>query len=154
MARERGKKRPKPKPPPVCKAILLCDAVLADPFTGKGSVVGIFERFNVLSFPGHTTTFFVYVQMTNGIGRYHITVEIRDDDDQIIARAGVAEMEFEDRAKKGILLIPVPPVPLLRAGAYDFIVFADGQEIDRQQFVAIQIPETPHASDTIDPSQE
>jgi hypothetical protein len=77
------------------------------------------------------------VQLTDGIGRYEITVEIRDTaEDDLIARARVAEADFPDRSAKGVLVIPVPPLPLPRAGMYDFIVLADGQEIDRQQFAA------------------
>ena len=102
-------------PPPVCKAILLCDAVLADPFTGKGTVVGIFENFLVPQFPGRTSPFFVYVQMTNGIGKYHITIEMRSiPSDQIIAHADVTDMEFKDRSAKNVLLLPVPPLPFAK----------------------------------------
>ena len=100
----RKKKPPGKIPPPVCKAILLCDAILTDPFTGKTSIVGVFERFFVPQFPGMTTNFFVYVQIANGIGRCQITVEVRNvQQDKNIAVATVAEMEFTDRAAKTFL---------------------------------------------------
>lgn len=152
MAKRKPKKQASGKPPPMCKAILLCDAVLSDPFSRKSAIVGIFENFIVPAFPGMTTPFFVFMQMTNGIGRYQITVEIRrlghGGQDETIARASVAEMEFKDRAAKSVLIIPVPPLPLPAAGEYDFIVLADGQEIDRQQFNAVSRPEEPHAADS------
>ena len=159
MARKKPNKKlgkgPGKIPPPVCKAILLCDAVLADPFSGKSSIVGIFEQFMVPKFPGMTAQFFVYVQMTSGIGRYRIMIEVRNvEQDQSIATANVAEMEFKDRAHKNILILPVPPLPLPRAGEYDFIVLADGQEIDRQKFMAVQIPENPNAASTPTPTKE
>jgi hypothetical protein len=152
MARKRkppGKSPPGKIPPPVCKAILLCDTILADPFTGKASVVGIFDRFFVQSFPGMTAPFFAYVQVTSGIGRCEITVEVRNVElDQNIAVAKVAEMNFKDRAAKAFLVITVPPLPLPQAGEYDFIVLADGQEIDRQQFIATTKPEKTNAADS------
>ena len=49
--------------------------------------------------------------------------------------AEVAQLVFQERAMKGNLLIPVPPLPLEHDGVYDFVVLADGQEIDRQQFI-------------------
>lgn len=133
-------------PPPVCKAILLCDAILSDPFTGKSSVIGIFERFVVPQFPGNTSPFFLYMQMTSGIGSYRITVEMRSiPDGQNIARADVIDMEFKDRAEKNLLVLPIPPLPLPKAGEYDFIVFANDQEIDRQRFTAVSRPENKDA---------
>ena len=35
------------KPPPVCKAILLCDTVLVDIESGRTSVIGITDTFRV-----------------------------------------------------------------------------------------------------------
>jgi hypothetical protein len=63
------------------------------------------------------------------------------------AQAKVAEVEFKDRATKAFLIVPVPPLPLPKAGEYDFIVLADGQEIDRQQFIAIS-PEQQNGTDS------
>jgi hypothetical protein len=135
MARRKGKKR---KPPPVCKAILLCDAVLTDPFTGKGSVIGILSQFVVPAFPGESPPFFVYLQLTNGIGRYTLSIELRDRaTDAAMHEGTLMDLEFAERATKNIVVIPMPPLPLPHAGAYDFIVFAEGQEIDRQQFDAV-----------------
>ncbi len=106
MAKRKPKKSQGAIPPPVCKAILLCDAILTDPFSGKTSLVGIFERFVVRQFPGATAPCFAYVQMTNGIGKYRITIEVRNiEHDQNIARANVAEMEFNDRTTKAKVII-------------------------------------------------
>src|SRR5437764_669259 len=128
-------KRKKGKPPPKCKAILLCDVVIIDAMTGKTSIIGVFDGFNLAQFPGNIGPFNAFLQLTDGIGKYRITVEVHDlREDKVLARAEIAEMEFQDRATKGNLLIPVPPLPLQHEGVYDFVVLADGQEIDRQQF--------------------
>lgn len=143
------KRKPKPvatKPSPVCKAILLCDAILADPFSQKASLIGIFERFIIDEFPGTTRLFFVYVNMTNGIGSYKIGMEVTEiDQGTPIARIDeLAKMEFADRWTRNILFIPVPQIPLPRPGKYDFIVYADGHEVDRQTFEAVQRPGEPN----------
>jgi hypothetical protein len=133
----------KKKPPPKCKAILLCDQAIVDAFTGKPSIIGIFGGFNAPAFPGQTAPFTAFLQLTDGIGEYQITIEVRDlQEDTIIGRAEAPPMNFPDRTTKLNCFIAVPPLPLTHAGRYDFVVLADGQEIDRQQFQA-QIPATP-----------
>jgi hypothetical protein len=124
-------------PPPRCKAILLCDHVIVDAVTGKPTIVGVFEGFTVPSFPGFTALCHAFLQLTDGIGKYRITVEIRDlRDDFVVGRGQIVELEFQARAIKRNLIIPVPPIRLQHDGLYDFVVLADDQEIDRQQFGA------------------
>jgi hypothetical protein len=138
MAKKRVARKPTgKKPPPKCKAILLCNHTIIEAVTGKVSIIGIFDNFGMPTFPGLTSAFTVYLQLTDGIGKYSISVELHDlVEDTIVGRAAIAEIEFQDRSQKANLMIPVPPLPLTHAGVYDFVVLADGQEIDRQQFSA------------------
>jgi hypothetical protein len=136
-----AKKKPSPKksakPPPRCKAILLCDQALVEAVTGKVSLIGIFDRFALRKFPGHIRQFTAFLQLTDGIGQYSITIEVHDlREDRILARAAIVNMAFQDRSGKANLMIPVPPLLLKHPGGYDFVVLADEQEIDRQQFLA------------------
>jgi hypothetical protein len=155
MARKRRRRPRAAKPPPACKAILLCDAILVDPFSGKTSLCGLTERFVVAQFPGTTARFYAYLQLTNGIGKYKIAVEVQNvADANTVARGDIVEMTFRDRAAKVILVIPVPSLPLPRAGWYDFIVMADGQEIDRQSFAAVSAKEIADAANPPEPPEE
>jgi hypothetical protein len=132
------------KPPPKCKAILLCDQTIIEAVTGKMSIIGTFDNWYLPRFPCPTRPFMAFLQMTDGVGEYTITVEVHDlVADQIIAQAPPARMAFPDRTAKQNLIIPVPPLLLQHAGRYDFVVLADGQEIDRQQFMAQQPPGGP-----------
>ena len=125
------------KPPPQCKAILLCDQVIVDSGTGKVTIVSIFEGIEMPQFPGQTPPFTAFLQLTDGIGRYQVTMEVHDlRQSQVLARADVVVLTFEKRDHKINLLIPVPPLPLNHVGRYDFVVLADSQEIDRQPFFA------------------
>jgi hypothetical protein len=134
-------KKSQKKPPPKCKAILLCDQTIIEAVTGKVSIIGIFDSWNLPQFPHPTRPFMAFLQMTDGIGQYTISVEVHDlEADQIIAQAQAARMTFPDRTAKVNLVIPVPPLLLRHAGNYDFVVLADGQEIDRQQFAARRPP--------------
>lgn len=132
------------KPPPKCKAILLCDHVIADPATAKISVIGIFSRWAFPHFPHSTPPFRVFLQLTDGIGSYVISMEVLDlQDFQIVAHGRIAEIDFTERKNKVDLGISIPPLLIPHAGSYDFIVLADGQEVDRQQFQATQTAEGP-----------
>lgn len=140
------------KPPPKCKAILLCDQTILDATSGKVSIIGIFDLFNLPQFPGMLTPFMAFLQMTDGIGRYSITLEIHDlQGDVVVARAEGPEIDFPERASKINFATPVPALTLQHPGVYDFVVFADGQEIDRQKFTA-QTPGGP--GDVANPDEE
>jgi hypothetical protein len=135
-------------PPPKCKAILLCDHTIIEAGTGKVSVIGIFERFQLPAFPGHTAPFTAFLQMTDGVGRYDVTIEVHDlQNDMVLARVTGAAIEFADRRAKVNFMIAIPPLPLQHAGGYDFVVLAGGKEIDRQQFVAQAREGHSHAED-------
>jgi hypothetical protein len=140
MAKRIGKK----KPPPKCKAILLCDQVIVDALTGKLSVIGVFEVFNVPRQAVTTSSCTAFLQMTDGIGDYAITIEIHDlSKGAILAQARGPMIRFPDRRAKVNFFIPLPPMRLPHAGSYDFVVLADGAEIDRQQFNLLRIGGAP-----------
>ena len=145
MARKKNRKGR--KPPPKCKAILLCDHTIIEAGTGKVSIIGTFDSFFVLTFPGATAPFTAFLQMTDGIGSYVITVEVHDlQQDKILARADGPAIDFPNRSVKMNIGIPVPPLPVNHPGRCDFVVFADGQEIDRQQFEVHQ-PQPPEPAE-------
>ncbi len=58
------------KPPPKCKAILLCDHVLIDAVSNKVSVIGIFEQFGARGFPNPSALCMAFIQLTDGEGAY------------------------------------------------------------------------------------
>ena len=123
------------RPAPQCKAILLCDQTIVEEGTGKLSVIGSFVDFRLPRFPGLTKPFSVFMQLTDGIGRYQVTVELHDlQEDMVIATADSDEIHWHDRHTFVDLVLQIPPVPFRHAGAYDFVVFADGSEIDRRRF--------------------
>ena len=137
MAKKRAKRSPGQKPPPRCKALLLCDNTIVEAVTGKVSIIGTFDSFFQESFPGVGRPFMAFLQITDGVGRYEIVIEIHDlRENQVLARATGTGIEFPDRLTKMNLMIPVPPLPLPHSGVYDLVVFANGQEIDRQRFRA------------------
>ena len=122
------------KPPPKCKAILLCDYVIQDAVTGKNTLVGIFDQLIASAYPFQMPHFHLFLHLVDGIGRYDLSVEIHDlRNATIIARVKTKPVEFRERISRANLILPFNGAQLPHHGAYDFVVLANGQEIDRQQ---------------------
>lgn len=120
----------------MCKAILLCDSTIIEAVTTKVSIIGIFDTFTVPELPGHTRPFTVFVQLLHGVGRYEVVVEMQDlADDTVLVRSPTLVVEFPERLIKMNFMLPVPPIPVNHSGQYELVVFANGQEIDRQRFI-------------------
>lgn len=138
--RKSGKK-PGKKPPPKCKAFLLCQGTIIEQNSGNVTIVNTFNAFGVSKFPGHIGQFLIFIQLTNGIGEYDAEVEIVDlQDDRTIARAvGPAKLKFPDKLSRMNVMIPMPPLPLLHAGSYEIRVLADKQLIEQQIFDAMEV---------------
>jgi hypothetical protein len=130
------------KPPPQCKAILLCQQTIVEADTASVSLIGIIHEIAIPGFPGQTRSMEAFLQLVDGIGRYDINVEVHDlREDRIIAKATGPRVDFPNRLATLQLAIPVPSLPIAHQGRYDLIVFANGREIDRQQFTAVSSEE-------------
>ena len=153
MAKKRAAPRKKKGrvPPPVCKAILLCQELIIEARSHHVSLINIFDTFQVPKFPGSTPPFKLFMQLVNGVGAYDITVEVRDLlEDKIVARAQICKLAFVDREAKANVNLTVPAIPMSHPGVYEFVVFADEQEIDRQRFIASSPEGKDDASDQAD----
>lgn len=137
--RKTGKKRGK-KPPPKCKAFLLCHGTIIEQTSGNVTIINTFNAFVVPQFPGHIGGFWIFIQLTDGIGDYDAEVEIVDlQDDRTIARAvGPAKLKFPAKLVRMNVMIPIPPLPMVHSGSYEIRVLADGQLIERQVFDAVE----------------
>lgn len=133
MAKQSGR-----RPPPKCKAILICDQVIVEAGTGKVSVIGTFDAFYLEEIPSQTKPANVFLQFADGIGSYSITIEVWDlQTDEVIARTEELAMQFPQRLLKMSLILQLPALPIQQAGSFDLVVLADGEEVDRQQFHVI-----------------
>ena len=84
-------------PPPMLLAAMVCDTVIIDARTGKGTVVGIFDMINALEYPVRHDRLCVFCQLTNGRGRVDVHADIIDleDDEKLLYRNQV-QAEFVD----------------------------------------------------------
>jgi hypothetical protein len=127
------------KPLPRCKAILLCEKVIVDRVTGQSSIIGILDAFRLTAYPGRMRPFNAFLQLVDGIGKYHVVVEIHYlQMDRMIARSAGFGIDFPQRLCRLAVTIPIPAMELRYPGRYDVVVLANDQEIDRQQFIALE----------------
>ena len=151
-----AKRRPKgKKPPPHCKAILLCDQVMLDAVTRKTSLIGVFDSFFLRQFPGKTHQFCVFLQLVDGIETCVLTADVQDlHDNAILGRLMQLQVRFADRNNKLNLNVGPVTMQLPHSGAYDVVLMADGQEIDRQRFEARLFPEPKKQQETEEEDDE
>jgi len=129
---------PASRPLPQCKAILPCERSLIEAGTARVSLVGIIEDFAVADIPASLPAFVVFLQLTDGVGRYTITAEIHDlQDDVILARSPEIAIEWSERLTRANLFLNVPSFAVQHEGAYDLVAFANGREIDRQKLTVV-----------------
>lgn len=130
------------KPPPRCKAILLCDQVIIDAVTKKHSIIGIFDRISAHQYPATIQPCYAFVQLVDGIGECDLRAEIHDlREDTILARLPPIRIPFPPRTNCANVIMGVVGLPLPHDGVYDFVVFAGDDVIDRQRFEACLLGE-------------
>src|SRR5688572_23479055 len=61
---------------PVARGLFLCDLVISDAQSGKVSLINLFDRFRVPSFPSPPKPFVVYAFLADGSGEVDLTIEI------------------------------------------------------------------------------
>jgi uncharacterized protein DUF6941 len=144
----KGTKKRGRRPSPGCKAIVLCDYAIIEAGSGKVSLVGIFNQFTFATYPAPVPSFWLYVELLQGVRRYNLEVEIRDlTNDAVIARAKGIVAEFKDRMSRAQIMLRVREFVLQHPGIYEIAIIAEGVEIERQQFAA-GIPPVPPSGGT------
>jgi len=136
MAAEKHASGPRgSKPPPKCKALLICDHCREDPQTARISMVDLVESFRAGNFPSYSPLFTVFAQLVDGIGSYAVSLEVRDLlDGEVAARTHIGDVAFPERPAQMDVIVPDVSVLIPHAGRYDLVLFANGQELDRQFF--------------------
>jgi hypothetical protein len=109
---------------PLLVAVLVCDAAVEDRSTGKKSLIGIFNRINVATFPTKRPMA-LYIKLTEAEGDYKIQaryVQVRSQRE--LARVEVG-LKATDRAASSDVYVMLPPLPIPSEGQYEFQIWAN-----------------------------
>ena len=131
-------KRPPHKPLPQCKAILICREAEFDDPTGEFDLYGLVNTLRFSAFPAQVPPLAIFLQLYDGIGRYELSVELRNlvDGDSVAAGA-FGHLEFPERLVKMELAVPIDCMRLPRSGRYEIAILFDGREL-ATQFIEIE----------------
>ena len=129
--------KPGSVPPPLCKAILLCERVDTDPITRQFNLHGVFDTFHLDSFPGCTIPFAVFPLLAGSQGGQEVWVEVHDlKSGHKLGHTSLALVPFPGRADCILQPFACAPLFLPSPGGYDLVVHGTAGEIDRLRFAA------------------
>ncbi len=112
------------KPVPQCKAFLICKKVGVDDATGEFSLSKIINTLEFPAFAAEAGPFAIFLQLYDGIGRYALSVELRDlAGDISVAAANLTDLDFPERLVKMALALPIPSLWLPHPGRYEISRF-------------------------------
>ena len=128
--------------PPVVKSFLIADTVIQDRLSGKWSIIGVFDRIMTGAFPVfHPLA--LYIKLGDTEGRYKIKVELRDASDRQVALIEGNEIDVKAPIQTVELGLRMPPIPLERAGKYQFQLHVNNEFIASAPLEVLQVQMPP-----------
>jgi hypothetical protein len=126
-----------PKPPlPVLKNFLLCREILQDKRTNQHIIISPLSSLSSSTFPT-VARLMAFVQMTSMHGTYAFTFQLQNKEDQVLWEDNIdAPFETSDPLALNTLTFYALAPYLPRAGNYDVVFLANGEEVGRHMFVA------------------
>jgi len=131
-----------PVPAPYPLAMVVCDTVWRDPYTGKFTIIGTFSAIGGESFPLIHPIFSVYIALTDGHGKVPILLELVDvneESDSIFSFQ--QEFEFQDPRIVCEIVFAHANVLIPKAGEYRLKLFASNEFILERRILALGPPE-------------
>lgn len=127
-----GKRAPH-KPLPQCKAFLICERVGIDVATGQFNLYNVVNSLASPRFPADVPPLVAFLQLYDGIGRYELSMELRNLADDTGFAAGVfGNLDFPERLAKMEVGLPIESMRLPNAGRYEIAILLDGRELATQ----------------------
>lgn len=127
-------------PPPVLLAALVCDMVILDAMTGKGTVVGIFDVINAATYPVRHDRLFVFCQLTNGRGSVDIHTKFVDlEDDEKVIFENTVKAEFADVRQVANVVSQFLGLVFPHPGEYRVQVFAGTDFLGERRIICKQM---------------
>jgi hypothetical protein len=121
------------KPLPQCKAFLICEEAEVDDISGQFSLHRLVNWLSFSGFPADSPPLMVFLQLYDGIGRYHLSMELRNlADDSSVAAEIFSHLDFPERLAKMELVLPIESMRFPSAGRYELAILFDGQELATQ----------------------
>jgi len=113
---------------PRLQAFLVADAVYQDRETGKHVIAGTFARLVVQSVPGELgRAIATYCALIGVSGSVQVSMQFEAAGGDVLLRSSALTLTCTNPDLLVEFAIPVPALPLPRAGAFQFVVLLDGR---------------------------
>jgi len=131
---------------PVILGIILSDSVIREWGTGKLSLIGCFNAYNVPGFPFQVPPFVTTIILTNFKGKLtkpkNVTARIEDPTNSIVL-ANIsgqinAPPEYDFTGAEVLeMAFPMMPFPIYHAGPYSVDVLIDGEKVGSRNIMVV-----------------
>jgi hypothetical protein len=129
--------------PTLLQFIVFSDLVIREQGSGKSSLIGTFDLFNVPSFPFQAPPFFVTIGITNvhltravGEPPKEVNVNVRVEDKRSghvygnsTGKVSVNEGKTLNRDQTIMITLPMPPITFMQPGPVTVVVHVDNERV-------------------------
>ena len=130
-------------PIPSVVAMLVCDQIITEQVTNKKTLIGVFDKFNSLTFPVAFQRLAVYVKLADAGGDYLFKLRIvKLKDESLIAEIGI-QARIIDASNYSELALNMGNISLPEPGKYEFQLYSGENYLHRvtMQAVLAQLPQ-------------
>ena len=129
--------QPRSEVVPLLVAALVCDVAVADPSTGKKSLIGIFDIVHVVQFPTQQPIS-LYFKVADAEGFYKFVVRyVQVCTSEVLVQVE-GELRATDRLAASDLHLPFTPLPIPTEGRYEFQIWANSMFLGSTSIAAVQ----------------
>lgn len=125
-------------PIPSVLAILLCDQVIVDAQSQKKSLIGVFDKFNALSFPALLSCS-IYAKLADAEGQYTFRIRFVNLRDEGLLADIKMQGKVNTRSESVEVAAQLLGIPIPEAGKYEIQLYADDIYLGRVTLTAVQL---------------
>lgn len=126
---------------PFAVAMVICDAIWTDPYTGKCTVIGTFSTISGRSFPLVHPILSVYFALTDGKGKQSVRMELVDAEEE---RAPILnptiEVILEDPRTVFEGCLQLTRIEFPEAGEYRLKLFSNEEFLMERRIIVVAAP--------------
>jgi len=127
---------------PVPIALLLCDRVIEEAGSAKKSLIGIFTKILMQTFPHQFGPFYVYISFTNVKGKHGWSLNILHEEMRSALAGFQGEIDSPNAKDIITLVIPIPLVVLAGPGTCDVEFNLAGKTVLHRHLLVEQVQQT------------
>ena len=127
-------------PSPLLVNLIPCDLVIEDRYTGKASIIGVFEYIEPNVYPFCMPTFSLFCQLTNGHGNVTIDVAIVDtrENDSVVFERKV-DYQFKDPLEIANIVCVLINVVFSHEGEYRIVLKKGTETLGERRIVCGEV---------------